>query len=177
MLEPGDFFCTTDNGTILSRGIRWFSKFRASDDQAFYSHAGFMVNGSGRTFEALPNGYRFSNINEYSGKPLLVGRHVGMTHQQFSKAFWKIREKYIGRKYPYFRLLVHMLPAMSKYVHFGKPVCSELCFYLGHLAGLKDMAQYWGKTPDNLADAIHRWDVFDVIYEWPPKAEHLTPKT
>ena len=81
-------------------------------------------------------------------------------------------DKHRGQLYPFWRLGFHLLPPLAKYISTGGfPVCSELVVQKEILAGVKDWGARWqGKNPDSVADAIHKWDAYDVVWEgiWHP---------
>jgi hypothetical protein len=134
------------------------------DGKAKYGHTGIITNPKGDTFEAVETYSRHNIFERYAGCDILIGRHVGMTPGAHERGMAAISHME-GRTYPWFRLAVYLVPYLPKYIHFGKPVCSELAFLYGMKAGLKDIDYFWGVSPDYVADAIHRWDVFDVIDE------------
>lgn len=163
MLKTGDFF-VVKHGGFTPDGIVWFSKLMSKDNDASYCHAGIITDDDGGTFEALWPRYTRQNFYAaYNGYEVLVGRHIDMTPERFSIGFQAV-QKWEGKLYPFLRFGVFMLPYLAKYIHTGRPVCSECNWLIAETAGLKDMTYPWGRTPDDMADAINRWDVMDVIY-------------
>ena len=162
--RPGDIFCTADPRPI-GRAINACERFWEVDGRAEYSHAGILLDADGTTFEALWRVQRQQLSVCYAHKRLLVGRHCGMTPKRFERA-WAKAQRREGRRYPLWRLGLHLVPPLAKYIGCGGwMVCSELAAWFLCEAGLMDHCM--GVTPGYLADAIKRWDDFDVVYERP----------
>ena len=160
-LQRGDFFCVT-NHSLLQSGIKAVSGAMAIDNKAEYGHAGIITSSYGGTFEAVTTYSRHNLWARYAGCDVLIGRHRGMTQFKHVDGMEAIKGLE-GHMYPFFRLALWLVPFIPKYIKWGRPVCSEMCFMYGRAAKLKDMDYCWGVSPDYMADAIQRWDVFDVI--------------
>ena len=164
-LMPGDIFCSR-NPMWLGRAINGIQRFWDVDNRSKYGHAGIIIDPHGKTFEALwtvkcQNVWQAYNVPEKSG--LLIGRSADMTLSLF-RAGWASVKKHEGNWYPFHRLLLHMLPPLSKYVSTGRYlVCSELTAKF--LVGAKHLDFYKGVNPDYLAGIIRRWENWDIVYE------------
>ena len=159
-LKKGDIFVTRFQSGLLGKGISWFERFWASDDEAKFSHAGFLIDPKGETFEALTKIKRW-HLAHYNNASVRVGRHVKMDDNLFECGWLNVKSEE-GDTYPYWRLLLHMFPPLARRVATGEfMVCSELTAkFLMESVGFP---QWKGVNPDYLADAILRWDIFDVV--------------
>lgn len=164
-VQTGDIFCTK-NPMWLGRAINAAQRFWSADNESEYGHAGIIIRPTGATFESLGT-VRVNHINAYRGQKVLIGRARDILTIQHRGAINQVREDHEGLIYPFWRLAFHMLPPLAKYISSGKfPVCSELTVKEEILAGVKDWGNRWqGKNPDHVADAIRRWDRYDVVYE------------
>lgn len=161
ILQPGDIFCTR-NPMALGRIIRSVQKFWDVDNSATYSHSGIILNELGGTFESLWK-IRMNSLKEYRGENIIIGRINNRSTIQKLDAIQKVRQRYEGKIYPFWRLPMHLFPPIAKLSLFDIPVCSELvAIYMKEL-GLID---YWkGVNPDRIADMISYWDDLEIIYE------------
>ena len=162
MLRNGDIFCVR-GADVIGGAIRWVTKLQSSDNESEYNHCGIITDTDGSTFEAVLKYSRQNLFASYHGYEVLIGRHVDMTPERFNIGFAKVAHLE-GQSYPFLRILLHFSHIGAKYIHFGKPVCSELVWMFLNATGMKDCDYYWGMTPDDVADAIDKWDVFDVVY-------------
>jgi hypothetical protein len=159
-LKKGDIFVTRFQSGWLGRGISWFERFWASDDEASFSHAGFVMDPKGETFEALTSIKRW-HIANYRGARVRLGRHVDMDDNKYEIGWLSVKNEE-GDTYPYWRLLLHMFPPLARRVATGEfMVCSELTAHF--LTEAVGFPQWKGVNPDYLADAILRWDMFEVV--------------
>ncbi|MDY0324777.1 MAG: hypothetical protein RBQ87_01220 [Candidatus Cloacimonadaceae bacterium] len=160
-LRPGDIFCT-ENPMMLGRAINAVQAFWAPDSKAQYSHAGIITSVVGETFEGLWT-IRHATLAAYAGKQMIIGRNSGMGLNAYARGMGAVK-RYEGRWYPVWRLVFHLIPPLAKYITNGRnPVCSELAARFLYGCG---MLEYWtGVNPDNLADMIHYWKAWDVVYE------------
>ena len=156
-LLPGDIFCTR-NPMSLGRAIVVVQKFWSSDNQARYSHAGIIIGRPGITFEALWTNKKQDLFKAYAGEEVLIGWHDDMTLERF-KAGWDRIKGSEGNIYPLWRIVFHVIPPLAKYLCSGNfKVCSERTGEFIDGTGIYPDGYFWkGKTPDNLADMIHRW--------------------
>ncbi len=160
-LLPGMIFCT-NNDTWLSKTINAVQKFNATDGQSKYAHAGIIINETGSSYESLWT-IRRAHIREYIGKEILIGRHEAMTRPLFLKG-WANIAVHDGQGYPWWRLPLHLFKPIAKYASSGKfPVCSELACKFLKECGLVD--EWRGKNPDDIADMIHKWRGWSVVFE------------
>jgi len=160
-LRPGDVFCT-ENPMWLGKAINAVQRFWDEEDESKYSHSGFILDDCGTTSEALWT-LRKSNINEYCGKPVVIGRHRCMNPERFFSAYEKMENRE-GSWYPLHRLSLFFFPPLAKYLHFsGRPVCSE---WAGKMLFESGIFKTWaGKSPDYIADIMIRWREWDVIFK------------
>lgn len=166
-IRPGDIFCSAFGSSALGRAIRFFERFNATDNEAEYSHAGIILDASGTTFEALLTVKRQNLFKDYAGQKVLIGRHVRMDEETFARCMASVIP-FEGRWYPVWRLPLHIIPPLAKHVSSGRfLVCSELVFrFIAAMGREKTSVKFYkGVTPDYIADAIHRWDEFEVVYE------------
>jgi len=160
-LRTGDIFCTR-NPMALGRAINQIQKFWSSDNESEYSHSGIICNPKGITFESLWT-IRYSKLDAYAGKQVIIGRHFGMNQEAFDEGIRGIA-KHEKQIYPFHRLLFHLFPPAAKYISSGGfPVCSELVCKFLCKAGL--MPTWKGKNPDHVADMIHKWRTWEVVFE------------
>ncbi len=177
LIKSGDYFCVSapDDAEFLSKflahGIRLFTAMGSKDDEAKYSHAGIILDEEGNTFEALTT-YKVGNLNNYVGSPIIIGRHFDMTDEIANASSEKIMVKFAGKMYPFIRLGLFLIPLAAKFLHFAKPVCSELCFlHMKHsnlrrnIHGDEIIDFYWSITPDYMADFMKNSNVFNIVYE------------
>lgn len=165
ILNPGDIFCTR-NPMWLGRAICGMEKFWASDNKAEYSHSGIIIGHPAITFEALWTAKSQDLFKSYKGEKVLIGRHSNMTLERFTSGWNKVRP-FKGSWYPWWRLFFHIIPPISKYVSDGsKAVCSELAGIFIDGSGIYPEGYFWkGKNPDHIADMIHKWQGWQVIFE------------
>lgn len=164
-LLPGDVFCSA-NPMWLGSAINAIQRFWDVDNRSTYGHAGLIIDPAGTTLEALWT-VKQQNVwtayDDASKSGLLIGRCQNMTAERFIKGMAVIRP-FEGRRYPFHRLLLHLLPPLSKYISTGRYlVCSELVALF--LVGSGQLDFYKGVNPDYVAGMIYRWDDWDVIYE------------
>jgi hypothetical protein len=168
-LQQGDIFVTR-NPMWLGRAITAAERFWATDNQARYSHAGIVLTPAGDTFESLWT-IRQAHIDAYKGHHVLIGRATSPTACDQYKAIGQVRSDHEGGVYPAWRLLFHLFPPLAKYISSGRfPVCSELVVKKEILSGVSAWGTRWqGYNPDAVADAIRKWDAYDVVAEliWP----------
>ncbi|MCK9341128.1 MAG: hypothetical protein M0P37_05200 [Synergistaceae bacterium] len=159
-IKPGDIFCTR-NPMWLGRAINFVQKIGSKDNQSEYSHAGIILTADGETFEALWRNGRQNIFEAYKGKKVLVGRHIEMDPEKFG-AGWNGIKHHEGKWYAGHRLLLHLIPLASK-LSFGMAVCSEIVMKFLCKAGIADTWAGW--NPDDVADMIHNYKVYEVVFE------------
>lgn len=166
----GDVFVTS-NDTKLGFLIRLAEKFWAKDGKARFGHAGIILDSRGTTFEALPDGLKYSTLDEYCGSEVMITRPVqSLTHNPILRlnkaiALRKVVACHLGQKYPYWRILLHIIPPLARRISKGERlVCSELTAkYLREIGAWGEVVA--GINPDDLADAFEVRDSFDVIFD------------
>lgn len=164
-LKKGDIFLTR-NPMMLGKIINAVQKFNSPDNESIYSHAGIIIDESGKTLEALWTVKSQNIYKDYKGIEVLILRYSGMTDEAFSNGMKKIK-RHVGDFYPVIRLFTMIIPQIAKHLYLGNGVCSELTGEFLNGVGLKDV--YWkGWTPDNLHDytRIHR--DFSVVHKGVP---------
>jgi hypothetical protein len=160
VLKPGDVFCTASTG-LLGRVICWSQSAWEVDGRAEFSHSGFISMRPDTTVEELPAGLRYGTLDRYYGLRVLVGRHQGMDLRAFilGRKAWV---PHLGRPYPWWRLALHLVPFLPRLVFSGAwYVCSERT--AAFLVAAVGFPAVKGVTPGYLADAIERWDDFEVV--------------
>jgi len=160
-IKPGDIFCV-NSGSVLAKTINLAQRIWDLDDSAEYNHAGIILNRAGMTVEALWSIRANDLFENYTGKKIIIGRHDAMDREKYMAGAHAIK-CHIGKPYPAYRLILHLLPPLAKYFSIGNVVCSELTaqFLVG--AGL--FHYYKGVTPNFLADMIINWKGWSVIYQ------------
>jgi hypothetical protein len=162
-LKPGDIFCTA-NPMWLGKAIVFVEKLHSSDNQAEYGHSGIIMAADGTTFEALWTNKKQNLFTAYNGKKILIGRHKRMTPEAFQKG-WDVIKNREGEVYAGHRLFLFFIPFLAKYINLGLGVCSELAGKF--IAGSGIVSGFWwkGKNPDHIADMIHKWKDWEVVFE------------
>ena len=164
-LRKGDIFLTR-NPMMLGRVINAVQKFNSPDNASVYSHAGIIIDESGKTLEALWTVKSQNIYKDYKGIDVLVMRYSGMSDEAF-KAGMKSIHRHVGDFYPVLRLFTMIIPQIAKHLYIGHSVCSELAGEFLNGAGLKDI--YWkGWTPDSLHDYTRNHRDFSVVHEGIP---------
>lgn len=171
-MKTGDVFCCTGSMKFVSAAIRIIEKFQSKDNEAIYGHSGIVANDSGLILDTLWR-VQWNRLDEYRGQQVLVARPTTtpsgykITEETKKAALDAIAKEGLGRMYPAYRFILHLLKPVAKYVSTGKYlVCSErTAKYLAAIAARGEV--YAGINPDDLADEWRRWKNFDVIYEGP----------
>ena len=160
-LKPGDIFGTA-NPMWLGRAINCVQKINSTDNHSEYSHSGIILDEAGATFESLWT-IRKSHINNYIGKKVLIGRNVKITPASHAIGIAGVF-KHEGQLYPFWRLPLHLVRPLAKYLSVGKfPVCSELVGKYLYKQGL--LSTWKGRNPDDIADMIHQWKEWEIVFE------------
>lgn len=149
ILKPGMEFVTRgEEGSILTTGINLSQKFWSTDNNSFYNHAGLLTDDKANTFEALWKLDHYNLNEKYEGRDIYIVERIDLTPEQIAKGLEEI-QKLDGSWYPVLRFPLHLLH-LAKYIHWKYPVCSELVAKYEYEMGVRK--QWWGITPDNLAD-------------------------
>lgn len=160
-LKHGDIFCV-NNGGFFSRAICRVTALQSLDGRAKYSHAGIITSSVGTTFEAKRTIQR-GDLKKYGNKPILIGRHQRMSIGRMALHYPNLLREFEGDRYPWWRIGLHLC-GMARWIGNGDHlVCSELVARF--LCDCKLVETYKGWTPDNLADMIHNWRMWEVVYE------------
>jgi len=161
-LQPGDIFLTR-NPMALGKAINWIQRIKSNDNESIYSHAGIITTDSGMTLEALWTIKSQNLFDAYEGSRVMIGRNTRMTKDRYIKGIKTVRP-FTGRRYPFHRLFLHLIPGASKYINTGRfLVCSELVDKFLFEAGIEK--QYRGRNPDNIADMIRDWKKWETVFE------------
>lgn len=172
-LRIGDVFCSA-NPWVVGKIIQLFEKFWAVDGRAEYGHAGIIISPKTRgTFEALRTAKR-SSLDNYIGKPLLIVRPVKahtnlgtgyVMLSQKKKAVVRLVNKHEGDIYPWWRLILHIIPPVARRVGTGGfLVCSELVAKYLHEIKVRPKP-FRGVNPDTLADEFVNWKNYEVVFK------------
>lgn len=169
-LQAGDVFCVSTAGP-LSYLIRAIERFWAEDDKAEFGHAGIITGEQGATFEALVKA-KHSNLDRYKGKHVLVARPVKaidsgvLMRAQKIKAINRLIQDHEGQWYPFWRLTLHMIPPLAKYISYGGRflVCSEIAAKYENFIGTRN-GPYTGINPDDLADGWRSNKNYLIIHD------------
>ena len=161
-LQPGDIVCTT-NPMWLGRAINFMQRMRAKDNESTYSHALIILDEDGTYFEANWTNKRGNFFDDYAKKQVLIGRHDKMDSARFEQGWDAIKDQE-GKVYAGHRLLFFAIfPPLAKWLSVGIGVCSELCMKFLWGAGLASSWKGW--NPDDVADMIHRYRSWYVVFE------------
>lgn len=161
-LLAGDLFATR-NPMALGVAINTVQGFWSSDGRSEYSHAGIICDATGRTFESNHH-IEYGHLLKYDGKKILIARNLRMTPAKAIKG-WKTVKHLNGMIYPYWRLILHLIPPLARRLHLIEiPVCSELAAWFLHGCGLRHK-NYMGTNVDTLVDEWKNYDDYDVIFE------------
>jgi hypothetical protein len=168
-LKSGDVFCSA-NSWAIGRAVQFVQKVLSKDNASKYGHAGIVVDGYGQTIEALWT-TKVNHLDSYIGKPVLIARpiktimDVEISEGMIESALEEIEANNLGRAYPFWRLLFHLVPPIAKHLTSRRHlVCSELVAkYLWLIRSRHN--QYPGTNPDDLADEWSRWKNFKVVFE------------
>ena len=176
-LKPMDQFATR-NPNALGRAINAVQTIWSRDGKATYSHTGIILDPKGTTFEALWT-IRKGSIWDYVGEKVCIARWGGMTDEIAKQALDTLMEEQEGRWYPAWRVPLHIVPPLAKYLTWGGKfnVCSETngkSLYITHLQNgwIDEYGEKWprhshycGANPDMLSDEWHRWRGWNIIFE------------
>lgn len=159
----GDVFAV-NSGSKISNMINSVQEWNSPDRQSTYNHAGIIVDGGGRTFEALRY-LDYYDLKQYEGRPIIIARPIVPTSQAKLEAILKVTHVYRGRGYNYAHLLLFFYPPLARRVNIvGVPVCSELTAEYQYLAGCYGN-NFKGVSPDQLADEWTNWKGFEIVFE------------
>ena len=180
VLQAGDVFCTR-GVNWLAAGIRCAEWIWSRDNEATYGHAGIITAAPACTLEALWTVER-SWLNRYAGQRVLIARPRTLSGDPVSLvsvrvAIGGLLAEHLGQPYPAWRLALHLLPPLAKFLGNGRHlVCSELTAKYLSMVGARPLP-YTGANPDTLADEWRSWKNFDIIFEgeWPSQPQEVTP--
>lgn len=159
---PGDAFAVCSEG-LVARGIRFFSKIWSSDNEATYTHCGLMLSEH-KVFEAGLFGISTHDLDKYWGKQLIIVRFDSVSEVKREEVLKQLVAKFAGKKYPVWRLFMHIFGPLSKVNLVQMPVCSELDAYYEQMLGIRH-DQWAGTSPDTLVDEWRKWRDVTVLGE------------
>ena len=164
-LRPGDLFATR-NPQGLGKAINVAQKIWATDSQSKYGHVGVVQTERGLTLEALWTISEQNLFIDYAGAEVLIARPINADLDPVKQALADVKGEHLDQIYPFWRLLLHMIPPLARRVSLGGHyvVCSELVAKYLHLAGLRH-GQYMGTNPDTLVDEWRHWRGYKIIFE------------
>jgi hypothetical protein len=163
-LKHGDLFATANPSAFLGRGINAIQKWNSRDNESVYSHAGVILFQDGDLIESLWQ-VQIGNLYErYVGTRIIIARYVELNHRAWMRTYFMLLG-HRGGKYPWWRLPLHVIPPLAKYLSFtGMPVCSELVAKAEYYMGARH--RWWtGTCPDTLVDEWTHWKGFEIIFE------------
>lgn len=161
-IRQGDMFATR-NPMYLGRWINAIQRFWSRDNQSHYSHAGIILDSDGTTFEALWK-IQVSDLSRYRGQKVIIARVNDMDAGKIGSVIKGLIARHAGKRYPLWRLLMHLFPPLAKISVFALPVCSELVAKYLYEIGVRH-GQWAGTNPDTLSDEWVRWRWFEVLGE------------
>lgn len=162
-IQPGDGFLTRYPGP-LKYAINLIQYLRSRDGKASYTHAGMVISENGTTYEARIKTKEYK-LDHYIGTKVLIYRHVCMNNNTFYKFYKQLKKESYNKIYPFYRMIFHLSPGLSKWAPFGRGVCSERNAKHHYLC---EFMSYWkGVTPDDLHDMVcDPWaDQWEIIFE------------
>jgi len=170
-LRPGDECCVENYG-IVATGIDIAQKFNSKDNESTYTHAFLLTDRHGSTLEACKTVCRQNMFEVYRGRKIIIARPMmdlagnNITRKQILAALEVLAAEHEGQVYPFWRIPLHIIPPLAKYVSWGGRflVCSELTAKNAYLVGARH-GQFAGATPDDRADEYRRWKNYRVLYE------------
>ena len=160
-LTHGDVFLSK-NPMWLGKVINFIQRIWSKDSHSIYSHAGVILDESGRTFESLWTVKSQNLFKAYAGQEVLIARHKDMNPKRVFVALKYIHNIHDKDFYPFYRLFFHLLPPLAK-ISTGSVVCSELVALFLEKCGL--MGWHNGCNPDNLHDMVKFHKGWSVIFE------------
>lgn len=160
ILQPGDQFGAKTAGFVPD-AIITIEHIYSPDHEADKSHVGVLVDEKGKTFEARWKIGHY-NLADYKGCEIVIARHIFMNDERFAAGYRAIL-KYDGKRYPWWRLGLHLFGLADNLHRIDRPVCSEANGKFEVGAGLRQ--DCWGLTPDNLCDEWHSSKYYQVIFE------------
>lgn len=163
-LRPGDIVCTNGDN-LFQDAIRGVEKVWSKDDEVSFNHALILIDKNGTTFEALETVVRRNIYDAYKGCRIKIFRYAGMNDFIFNAGFKEVK-KHEGNIYPAWRLLLALIPPLSKRIGTGKNLmCSELVSKFLNKCGVPGFYPYLGKTPDDVHDMCSNYKDWNTIYD------------
>ena len=173
-VQKGDLFVVRGKGLLFAT-ILFVEWFHSKDGQARYGHAGIITDSDGSTFEALWT-VRASNLSQCEGQKVFIVRPemnwMGdeIPHPLIDSSLEIIKRTYQGKIYPFWRLPLHLAPALAKFLSWRRTnlVCSELVARYEQLIGTRP-GPCTGINPDDLEDRwrLMTWcgDFYQIVYD------------
>lgn len=163
-VKAGDVFGTSNPNSNVGWGIEKIQKWNSRDNESIYTHSGVIINSEGDTIESLWTVCTQNIFEDYSTNKIIIARWDKLTDLAWENSYQMLMGHY-GDKYPFWRLPLHIIPPLAKYLSFtGMPVCSELV--AKHLYYIGARHRWWtGTCPDTLADEWRRWKGYTIVFE------------
>ena len=161
-IQPGDAFASRSD-KWYSKCIRFFSAIWSRDGVADYSHTGLLLAGD-MTFEALYSGITICGAEKYRGEQVIIVRFDSVSGPKREAILKEVVARFAGRKYPFWRLAMHMLGPVAKICWLKIPVCSELIAFYEYRLGIRH-SKWAGTSPDTLVDEWRQWRGVTVLGE------------
>jgi len=164
-LRPGDFFASK-NPHGLGKLIIFAQKMKSQDMKAEYSHVGFITDKQADTLECVGRIKQQNLFKEYAGEKVIIARWKYMDEAAYKRGYEAIKDQ-IGKKYPWWRLALHLV-GLARFIYaFRIPVCSEFEDAFEWGCGIQTLSQghSWGVTPDFKVDEWRRAKDIDIIFE------------
>lgn len=152
-----------ENPMMLGKAINALQWIWAKDGESTYSHSGIFQDGNGTTLESLWTVKSQNFFEVYKGKQVIIAVPK-CREESIASALERIKQEHEGQVYPFWRLVLHIIPPFAKIAWFDRLVCSELTAKYEYYAGVRHR-MYKGTNPDTLADEWRRWTDFTVLFE------------
>lgn len=163
ILKTGDVFASYCSGTLINRMIRPIERLWSTDNDADYAHAGIIINPL-ESFECLTIIRRQAFYQAYKDKDIIIARYTGPENKMtMQTSIARLRAKYEGKIYPYWRLPLFLFPPFAKRNFIGFPVCSEMV--AEHLYNIGARDSYKGVNPDTLVDEWEHWKNYEIVFK------------
>lgn len=149
-LRPGDIF-VVDGGSWFDNVIEFCQN--PFGNWARWSHTGVILSEQGTILETTSRRTALRSLPEcYAGSKIKILRWPGMTPEAAMDALDALTPQ-IGRIYPYWRLLTHLLRVQA-WLHGSAMDCSTLGAAFLRAAGFPLRKTPWWYAPRSLADEM-----------------------
>jgi hypothetical protein len=145
-IPKGSVFGST-NPMWLGKAINNLQWLWSKDSESKYSHSGMFIDDKGTTSECLWTVKSQDFFNAYKGDNVIIAKPLDIDKDVIDKSIKSILDIHQGQLYPSWRLLLHIIPPLSKYSPFERLVCSEYVAKYLWLIGARHK-QYKSRNPD-----------------------------